>query len=302
MPATAGPLPVLVVVSGPAGSGKTTLARELAGAVGCPAICRDEIKQGMAHVTPGFVPAAGDELTLRTLPVFFGVLELLLRAGVTTVADAAFQDKIWRSRLEPLRRLARIRIVQCVVDADVAMDRILRRSAADPLRRCMQTPAGTSGRRRHMPTRRSTGLRWPPRRSRSTPPTATGRGWPTSPRLSAARAERSYSPGGRRPKAKYDSGTAPSEFTRMTAVAQAHFLPRIWSVGRRLMSISAAAFRHPSATPTATIILRVRSLRSLHFRRAVVAMVHPSGTGLASAIAEISSYPTCAAAIPVISA
>ena len=29
---------------------------------------------------------------MRTLPVFFGVLELLLRAGVTTVAEAAFQE------------------------------------------------------------------------------------------------------------------------------------------------------------------------------------------------------------------
>jgi predicted kinase len=96
----------------------------------------------MAHVTPGFVPAPGDELTVRMLPVFFGVLELLLRAGVTTVADAAFQDKTWRPRLAPLRRLARIRIVQCVVDADVAMDRILRRSSADPLRRVHADPGG----------------------------------------------------------------------------------------------------------------------------------------------------------------
>ena len=70
-------------------------------AVGCPAICRDEIKEGMVHATPGFVPGPGDELTARTLPVFFGVLELLLRAGVTTVAEAAFQDRVWNPRLEP---------------------------------------------------------------------------------------------------------------------------------------------------------------------------------------------------------
>jgi hypothetical protein len=34
----------------------------------------------MAHANPGFVPGPGDELTMRTLPVFFGVLELLLTA------------------------------------------------------------------------------------------------------------------------------------------------------------------------------------------------------------------------------
>jgi predicted kinase len=128
-------LPVLVVVSGPAGAGKTTLAHKVAAAVGCPAVCRDEIKEGMVHATPGFVAAPGDELTARTLPVFFGVLELLLRAGVTTVAEAAFQDRVWRPRLSPLRGLARLRVVQCVVDAEVARQRRHRRRAENPLRR-----------------------------------------------------------------------------------------------------------------------------------------------------------------------
>jgi predicted kinase len=128
-------LPTLVVVGGPAGAGKTTLTHLLAGAVGCPVISRDEIKEGMVHGHQGFVPGVGDELTVRTLPVFFSVLELLLRAGVTTVAEAAFQDRVWRPRLEPLRGLAQFRIVHCVVGADVALERIRRRRADDPLRR-----------------------------------------------------------------------------------------------------------------------------------------------------------------------
>jgi predicted kinase len=133
-------LPTLVVVSGPPGTGKTTLAHAIAAAVGCPAICRDEIKEGMVHASPGFVPGPGDELTVRTLPVFFGVLKLLLRAGVTTVAEAAFQDRVWRPGLEPLRGLARFRVVHCVVDAEVALQRRLRRRAVDPLRRAHADP------------------------------------------------------------------------------------------------------------------------------------------------------------------
>jgi predicted kinase len=124
-------LPTLVIVSGPPGSGKTTLAHRLAGALGCPAVCRDEIKQGMARATPGFVPAPGDPLTRRTYATFFAVLELLVGAGVTVVAEAAFQDRLWRAGLEPLAGQAELRIVQCIVEPAVARARIARRLAAD---------------------------------------------------------------------------------------------------------------------------------------------------------------------------
>jgi predicted kinase len=100
--------PTLVVVSGPSGCGKTTLAHAVARAIGCPAICRDEIKEGMVHATGEFTAAPGDELTTRTLPAFFGVLRTLVGAGVTTVAEAAFQDHVWRPRLAKWARGDRI--------------------------------------------------------------------------------------------------------------------------------------------------------------------------------------------------
>lgn len=126
--------PTLIVVSGPAGSGKTTLAHEIARSLGCPAVCRDEIKEGMVHSTPGFEASTGDPLTKRTLTVFFSVLRTMLEAGVTVVAEAAFQDKLWRPNLEPLVGVADIRVVRCTVDSAVAHERIVRRAEVNARR------------------------------------------------------------------------------------------------------------------------------------------------------------------------
>lgn len=132
--------PTLIIVSGPIAAGKTTLAHRLAESLGCPAICRDEIKEGMVNATREFIPSLSDELTMRTFPVFFEVLGVLLRAGVTTVADAAFQDAAWRRGLEPLLGLAQLRIVHCCVPGDVALSRALRRSESNPVRRAHADP------------------------------------------------------------------------------------------------------------------------------------------------------------------
>ncbi|WP_238175633.1 MULTISPECIES: AAA family ATPase [Kribbella] len=126
--------PMLVVVSGPPGTGKTTLAHRIAAAIGCPAICRDEIKEGMAHATPGFVPGPGDPLTMRTLSTFFDVLGLLIGRGTTVVAEAAFQDRLWNPGLTPLLGRADVRIVHCTVPAEVALERITARTSSDPRR------------------------------------------------------------------------------------------------------------------------------------------------------------------------
>lgn len=89
----------------------------------------------MVHATGDFVAAPSDELTLRTLPTFFQVLELLLNAGVTTVAEAAFQDRLWRPHLQPLHEIAGIRVVHCQVTAEIARTRIQRRQVENSVRR-----------------------------------------------------------------------------------------------------------------------------------------------------------------------
>ncbi|WP_035844648.1 AAA family ATPase [Kitasatospora azatica] len=122
--------PTLVAVSGPPGAGKTTLAHALADALGWPAVCRDEIKERMAATSAD--PAG--HLDLETLAVFFRTIGELLTSGTSVVAEAAFQDRLWRPGLEPLADLAGIRVVRCVVDPELARLRITRRAAEEPSR------------------------------------------------------------------------------------------------------------------------------------------------------------------------
>lgn len=121
--------PTLVVVTGPPGSGKTTLAHAIARAVPCPAICRDEIKEGMVHSVRDFTPAVGDPLTRRTYSTFFDVLELLLTDEVSVVAEAAFQHQAWEPKLERLMDRATLRVVQCHTHPATAEKRILERAS-----------------------------------------------------------------------------------------------------------------------------------------------------------------------------
>jgi predicted kinase len=119
---------VLIVVSGGPGSGKTTLAHALAGEIGCPALCRDEVKEGLVHAGGAGAAAPGVDEAVRV--VFFEVLGVLVRAGVSVVAEAAFQDRIWRPGLEPLAARTRLRVVHCRVEAALARRRIAERLAA----------------------------------------------------------------------------------------------------------------------------------------------------------------------------
>jgi predicted kinase len=122
-------LPTLIVVSGPAGTGKTTLAHGLAALVGCPAISRDEIKEGIALTTPDFDPAPDDDLSRRTLPTFFAAVRLFLEHGVSLIAEAAFQDDVWKANLASLHTVAAIRVVRCHTDSATARRRIAQHAA-----------------------------------------------------------------------------------------------------------------------------------------------------------------------------
>jgi predicted kinase len=126
--------PYLVVITGRPGSGKTTLAHNLAKEMHCPAFCRDEFKEGFVN-TIGLNHASLDQdINWQIYETFFQTVEFMVSKGVSLIVEAAFQHKLWFPKLDSLQNKTRMSIFICAVEPQVARSRFIARGLADPTR------------------------------------------------------------------------------------------------------------------------------------------------------------------------
>lgn len=123
--------PKCIIVTGRPGAGKSTLSKELAKLLYMPVISRDEIKEGYVNtfgVRHDELPPDSNGIATE---IFFNAVSFLLTRKVSLIAEAAFQHRVWQSRMDALGASTRVCFVICSVDSVIAAHRHLQRGLND---------------------------------------------------------------------------------------------------------------------------------------------------------------------------
>jgi len=117
-------LPLLIVVTGAPGSGKSTVAQALAYELALPLLAKDDVKEALFEALGTGDREWSRKLGRATYEVLFVVARRLLESGASCILESNF------SQADALRSLPPARIVQifCTAPAEVILDRYSHRT------------------------------------------------------------------------------------------------------------------------------------------------------------------------------
>lgn len=123
----ADPVPVLILVGGAPGSGKTVLARRLAADLTLPLWTKDFVKETLSDGLGVRGLEASKALGRPTFAVFYAVLAELLRGRISLIAEANYRRALSVVELRPLVAMARTVQIFCEAPPEICVQRVIER-------------------------------------------------------------------------------------------------------------------------------------------------------------------------------
>lgn len=127
------PLPPLVIVSGPPGAGKSSLARPLAKALGLPLLEKDRVKERIADALGEHAEGISSNIGLAAVQQILATADELIRSGNGVVLESFFHKGISEADLAPLVSRSRAVLVHVSAEHELLISRFERRMS-DPER------------------------------------------------------------------------------------------------------------------------------------------------------------------------
>ena len=125
--------PLLVIVGGAPGAGKTTVARELARRLHLAILTKDDIKEALGDALGVGDRERSRELGIAAYAVMWAVARRTLDAGAGLVLEANFYRDLSEPRLAGLASLANAFVVLCRADPSVRRRRYEERRERHPV-------------------------------------------------------------------------------------------------------------------------------------------------------------------------
>jgi predicted kinase len=122
------PLPALIVVCGAPASGKTTLARLLAGDLRLPLLEKDVIKESLADAIGTQDREDSRRLGYASTRLLYDLATSMLRHGTSLMVECNFDRAFASADLDRMSTTARVQIVQCWPDRETIVRRYHERS------------------------------------------------------------------------------------------------------------------------------------------------------------------------------
>jgi 2-phosphoglycerate kinase len=123
-------IPLLVIVLGPPGAGKTALAREIANRLGIPLIDKDTIKEILFDILGWSDRPWSRELGWATIEILFHITERLLQAGQSLVIECNFRPDFHTDPFADLQQRYPCQTIQvlCQASEEVLIQRFRQRA------------------------------------------------------------------------------------------------------------------------------------------------------------------------------